>query len=285
MCRAIFVSGLSASGSRWPLLGTASGGWETNLKVDFPGADVDVFTSHLHGVQSSERDKSPWGGIDKLARKLSERLKHQEDPTQVRQKQPSGSWNACVCSYSLTHTHLESAGILLSRTWRLCCVEGTASLFHLTAPRSGLAFCCKTGVCAHPTNLFSSCLAFSQALGFLQNGSSSDVALHGRTAAIVFFGTPLNTSKQKDFRWAIRACATVELEMKSKATKPDKHEIHNLANVLRGLDSTKTTVVSIHEGQTSQFTGKSIMRLSCRSKIVWRHLPSLPSFLVRLRWT
>lgn len=66
--------------------------------------------------------------------------------------------------------------------------------------------------------------------------------------------------------------------MKSKATKPDEHESHNLANVLRGLDSTKAAVVSIHEGQTSQFTGKSIMRFSRRSKIVWRHLPSLPSF-------
>jgi hypothetical protein len=86
MCRAIFVSGLSASGTRWPLPDTGSGGWETNLKADFPGADVHVFTSHLSRAQSPERDNWPWATIPKLARKLKEELENKEDSNQVRQK-------------------------------------------------------------------------------------------------------------------------------------------------------------------------------------------------------
>jgi hypothetical protein len=94
------------------------------------------------------------------------------------------------------------------------------------------------------------------------------VALHDRTAAIIFFGTPLNATKETDFRWAIRACATVELETKSKVAKPDEHESRDLANVLRGLESTDATVVSVYEGQPTQFTDKNCLGFSRRPKIV-----------------
>ncbi|KAK1833470.1 hypothetical protein QBC39DRAFT_346112 [Podospora conica] len=97
-----------------------------------------------------------------------------------------------------------------------------------------------------------------KALGFHRDGSPTEVqlALRQKTAAIILLGTPLNPIKDRNFREAIRACATVELGKGWKANKPDEDECSNLTNMIQSFGRTKASLVSVYEGTATRIPSK-----------------------------
>jgi hypothetical protein len=75
-----------------------------------------------------------------------------------------------------------------------------------------------------------------------------------RTTCVVFFGTPLNSSKLGDFHTLLRRCATVELEAKASGKKVEKLTSEESTQMLRTLDVVKNNnipILSIFERKSS----------------------------------
>ncbi|RWA09517.1 hypothetical protein EKO27_g5578 [Xylaria grammica] len=75
--------------------------------------------------------------------------------------------------------------------------------------------------------------------------------------ALVFFGTPLTYDNQNNFRKLLRACATVELGLPTKADNPTTQDIERLTNLIKMAEDNEFQVTCIHEQQKTLYSGRA----------------------------
>lgn len=118
-----------------------------------------------------------------------------------------------------------------------------------------------------------------QALRLSQHeGRSSKRRIYDETVSIVFFGTPLNHTKQTPFKTAIRDCATIELSCSKRALDPTEEDIEYYAQLVQGVLNKRIHVVAVSESRKCQSSGtksswipgrKKIVRFSILPSVVW----------------
>ncbi|KAI0469332.1 hypothetical protein F4859DRAFT_523125 [Xylaria cf. heliscus] len=74
--------------------------------------------------------------------------------------------------------------------------------------------------------------------------------------AFALFGTPLVYDNQNMFRKLLRACATVELDLPTKADNPTSDDVERLATLVKDAERSEFQFICVHEQQKSSYFKK-----------------------------